>query len=251
MNSIINSCSPCTPPSTVIFYTSYTKANGSLQHLEIIFDTATAATVTTILEVDPGTCPLLRRESIGRNHCRKNHCNWCASEKLHDKAALAPAQESAAPNVICPHPATKLNTIPNGGSLSASDTSNTASFASKTTAPVTDLAPFIPNATSKAASSNTFKPTTSAPNSNPPPERHHLIDPKELWFPGADTKTPLTKIMHSIVYLFFNKQTNYNWLRSCPKPFNLFQSYASRSQILATQNPNQKEGEYGRTPHHG
>ena len=167
MNQIINSC---TPPSTIIFYTTcgYTKADGSLQHLEIIFDTATAATVTTYLEVDPGTCPLLRRESMGRNHCRKNHCNWCVSEKLHDKATLAPAQVSAAPNVTCQHPAKKLNTIPNAGSLSASDTSNAASLASKTTAPITDLAPLIPNATSEAAASNASKTTTPAPNHNPP-----------------------------------------------------------------------------------
>jgi hypothetical protein len=150
--------------------------------------------------------------------------------------------------VTCQHPAKKLNTIPNAGSLSASDTSNAASFASKTTAPVTDLAPLIPNATSEAASSNASKTTTPAPNHNPPPERHHPIDPKELWS-LTDTKTPLTKIMHSIVYLFFKKQTNFNWLRSCPNPFKLLQSYASRSQILATQNPNQqKMGVWKNTP---
>ena len=117
MNSLMDIC---LPPSTIIFYTSYTRADDSLQHLELIFDTATAATVITHLQVDPGTCPLLRRESIGRNNCRKDHCNWCVSEKFSEKAALAPAPAPAAPDMTCQHPAEKLITIPNGGSLSAS-----------------------------------------------------------------------------------------------------------------------------------
>jgi hypothetical protein len=74
MNSIMNFC---LPPSTIVIYTSYTKADGAPQHLEVTFDTATSATVITHLQVDPGKCPLQRRGFIGRNHCRKTRCSFC------------------------------------------------------------------------------------------------------------------------------------------------------------------------------
>ena len=69
----------CLPPTKIILYTSYVTSNGSPQHIEITYDTTANSVLLTLLNLKPGDCPLLRRELIGRNHCRLDKCTPCNS----------------------------------------------------------------------------------------------------------------------------------------------------------------------------
>jgi len=63
------------PPSKIIFYTSYVNS-GDPQHLEVTMDTETGRKYITLLNTNPGVCPLAYRR-IGGNRCMQNHCNLC------------------------------------------------------------------------------------------------------------------------------------------------------------------------------
>jgi hypothetical protein len=63
-----------------------------------------------------------------------------------------------------------------------------------------------------------------------------------------NTKISITQIMHSIVFLFLNRQENYNLLRSCTNSFKLFQLYASKQQAQTSRPQDQPKGAWRNPP---
>ena len=132
------------PPSKIIFYTSYVNS-GDPQHLEVTMDTETGRKYITLLNTNPGVCPLAYRR-IGGNRCMQNHCNLCDRSPRVVNNPVSLHAESNDVDPSAPKPA-------------YTNTSNAASIALKTTTP----APTDPPA----------PPTFSSAQNGPEPTLKH------------------------------------------------------------------------------
>jgi hypothetical protein len=224
------------PPTKIIFYTSYVKSEGP-QHLEVTMATETGRKYITLLHINPGECPLAGRR-LG-NRCKQNHCNLCdrSPRVVNNPVSLLAGSNDVDPSA--PKPA-------------YTNTSNAASIALKTTAPApTDppAPPTLPSAQNgpKPTLKHTPVPTPKATHQHPATEKITTQADNEPW-QTQNTKITITRIMHSVVFLFFNKQANYNLLRSCTHSFKLFQLYASKLATLTSHTQNKPKGAWTNTP---